>query len=416
MIAIGQQAVKIFAKSNDAVVRIIVKDQFGRTTSQGSGVVLKEQGWVVTNQHVVRGAYLILAEHEGRYFPLDSIVAVDAQRDIFIMSISASAEDFSWKEIPTLKLVSQDDVAVGQKIYALGSPYGFENTLTEGIISGLRSSAAKQQDFIQISAPISSGSSGGAVLNRKGRLLGISTWIVDARTAQNLNFVVPIWDVIRVGESADGKGNSTKMIELQLLSDAHRSFAHGNYAESISKFKAILSGIDNEDGAMIGQYIANAYHRMGELDSALVHYNKCLSSKRSANAYLGRAAVLLDQSEFDYAMSDYYHVLAKYPEESGLAHLGLGFLYLAMDQKQKCRDHFFEAIRDPRSAPTAYLSLAEMALENGRFEMAIELCKQGLDQHPKEAVLHQKLAAIYRAKGDMQKSMEHQQEASRLLN
>jgi len=410
----GQRAAKVFVRTNDAVVRIIVRDKAGQTISQGSGVVLKDQGWVVTNQHVVRDAYLILAEHEGQYFPLDSIVAVDSQRDIFIMAISKAEKDFSWREVPSLKLVEQKDVAVGQKVYAIGSPFSFENTMTEGIVSGLRNNRDKQQSFIQISAPFSSGSSGGAVLDKKGRLLGVSTWVVGNHGAQNLNFVIPIWDVLEVAETVIGKKSSSKKGELLLLSEAHRSFAHGRYAESIQKFKAIQPKVNAQERAMVDHYIANAYHRLGELDSAVVHYNSCLASRELAEAYLGRAAILLELVQFEKAIADYLLVLTKYTEERGMANLGLGLVYQAMDRQQKSREHFEEATRDPRTGPTAIINLSDMDLRIGRFDDAINRCEKGLAQYPKEAGLHLKLAEIYRNKGDMQKAMEHQQAASLL--
>ncbi|MBI1193872.1 MAG: trypsin-like serine protease [Bacteroidetes bacterium] len=257
---IGQKAEKVFVQTNHAVVRIIVRDRAGQTIAQGSGVVMKDQGWVVTNQHVVRDAYLILAEHEGRYFPLDSIVAVDAQRDIFIMAIAESQDDFSWREIPALKLVEQDEVAVGQKVYAIGSPFSFENTMTEGIVSGLRSSINKQQNYIQISAPFSSGSSGGAVLDKKGRLLGISTWVVGTQGAQNLNFVIPIWDVLAVAEAAFRKKNANKGTESLQLSAANRLSSHEQYAERIYKFKAGLH-----------LKLAEIYRTKGDMQKAMEH-------------------------------------------------------------------------------------------------------------------------------------------------
>ena len=140
------------------------------------------------------------------------------------------------------------------------------------------------------------------------------------------------------------------------------------------------------------------------------------ASREFAEAYQGRAAILYEESKIDYAITDYSLVLSKHKEECGLAQHGLGLVHLAMDHKEKCREHFMEATHDPRSAPTALVNLADLDLKIGRFEDAIERFEKGIGQYPREAGLHLKLSEIYRIKGNMQKAMEHQQEASQLMH
>ena len=94
----------------------------------------------------------------------------------------------------SIKIANSDLIKVGQKIYAIGSPLGFENTMTEGLVSGLRYNKEEDKNYIQISAAISHGSSGGAVVNSNGELIGISSATI--AKGQNLNFAIPVNDFI----------------------------------------------------------------------------------------------------------------------------------------------------------------------------------------------------------------------------
>ena len=161
-------AEQIYAKINDAVVTIYTFDANGKILSQGSGVVLNEKGWVVTNYHVYAGAEKLVVKHKEKIVKYSGIIGLDVEKDILILKIA----DLSFLPI---SLGNSDLLRVGQKIYAIGSPMGFENTITEGIISGLRSYEERTKNFIQVSAAISPGSSGGAVVNAKGELIAITT-------------------------------------------------------------------------------------------------------------------------------------------------------------------------------------------------------------------------------------------------
>jgi S1-C subfamily serine protease len=159
-------------------VLIEVYDDEGHRRALGSGFVAWSAGSVITNYHVIRGAYTATAKFgDGTFAPVSGVVAYDPDHDVAVVQVQVPSP-------PTLRLGNSDNLRVGDRVVAIGSPLGLQNTLTEGIVSALRAK------LIQMSAPISPGSSGGPVLNTAGDVVGIS--VASAAGGQNLNFAVPI--------------------------------------------------------------------------------------------------------------------------------------------------------------------------------------------------------------------------------
>ena len=153
------------------------------TISQGSGFFIRPS-YIVTNHHVIEGAtkaYVKLVGKQATY-SVESVAATDEYYDLAILKLSGITA-------PTLSLANSDTVETGETVYVAGNPKGLEGTFSSGIISAVR--AGGNDKLIQIDASISPGSSGGAVLNSKGEVIGVVTWSHRDPNAQNLNFVVP---------------------------------------------------------------------------------------------------------------------------------------------------------------------------------------------------------------------------------
>lgn len=171
-------AEEIYQQASPEVVLIEVFDSEGHKRAQGSGFLASENGSVITNYHVMRGAYQATAKFaDGTAAPVMGVVGYDQNRDVAVVRIAKSTSVF-------LRLGDSDHIHVGQRIVAIGSPMGFQNTLSEGIVS------ARRGGLIQMSAPISPGSSGGPILNTVGEVIGVA--VSAAVGGQNLNFAVPI--------------------------------------------------------------------------------------------------------------------------------------------------------------------------------------------------------------------------------
>lgn len=176
-------ASEIFAKCSPAVFYIELYDKNGTAIQSGSGFFISSSGLAVTNYHVIDGAASAkIRTSNGTMYNVLGVCSYSEENDLAILQISGSG--FTYLDIGDSR-----NLVTGANIYAIGSPLGLENTLTNGIIS----SASRTIDglsYIQISAPISAGSSGGALLNTRGQVIGVtSASYVDG---QNLNLAVPI--------------------------------------------------------------------------------------------------------------------------------------------------------------------------------------------------------------------------------
>jgi hypothetical protein len=164
-----------------AVVLIVMQDKHGQPLSQGSGFFVKDDV-IASNYHVVKGAAGGYGKLVGKRdkFELEGVVALDIANDIVLLKVRHSS-------VIPLPVGESKDVQIGDEVFAIGNPMGLEGTMSHGIVSGIRS--IKEHKLLQITAPISPGSSGGPVLNLKGEVIGIS--VATFKDGQNLNFAVP---------------------------------------------------------------------------------------------------------------------------------------------------------------------------------------------------------------------------------
>jgi Trypsin-like peptidase domain len=174
----------IFKKARGAVVEILTQDKSGTALKIGTGFFVSVDGILLTNKHVIEGAASIGAKTEqGAYFSCQGILADPKDIDLVVLKFEA-------KDVPFLELVSNIDALPGQKVIVIGNPLGLEGTVSEGIISAIRT----EHNLVQISAPISPGSSGSPVLTEDGKVIGVAT--LQSKEGQNLNFAIPT-DTVR---------------------------------------------------------------------------------------------------------------------------------------------------------------------------------------------------------------------------
>ena len=170
----------IFSKYNTAVFMIYTSD--GKSGLQGSGFFISEDGIGVSNYHVFEGTLKGKEEIRtinGYIYKIKNIIKYNKEKDYIVFKVDNNSTKFNYIHPSTLQ------PKIGERVYAIGSPRGLENTFSSGEISQLR----KSGDEIQISVPITHGSSGGALINEKGKVIGITT---SGYGEANLNFAVSI--------------------------------------------------------------------------------------------------------------------------------------------------------------------------------------------------------------------------------
>jgi S1-C subfamily serine protease len=172
---------ELAAKITPAVVLIDVKTAAG--SRQGSGFIVDPSGRILTNHHVIRDAQSARVKlSSGDVYDRVEILADDPRRDIAVLQVPGY-------DLPSVALGNSDSLHIGSPVVLISSPLGLENTVSTGIVSGRRQEQEGYQ-LIQVSAPASSGSSGGPLLSASGQAMGIAVSQMEA--GQNLNFVVPI--------------------------------------------------------------------------------------------------------------------------------------------------------------------------------------------------------------------------------
>ncbi|MGA2434422.1 MAG: trypsin-like peptidase domain-containing protein, partial [Bryobacteraceae bacterium] len=166
-----------------ATPSVVVVENFnedGEKAGQGSGYVFSEDGIIITNYHVIRGAkFLVVRASDQAQYRVDSVLGYEIDHDVAALRLTANSP-------PALLTETVEEPKVGDRVVAVGAPLGLESTVSEGIVSALRSVGTTR--IIQITASISPGSSGGPLLNEYGKVIGLTTSTV--RNGQSLNFAV----------------------------------------------------------------------------------------------------------------------------------------------------------------------------------------------------------------------------------
>jgi hypothetical protein len=186
-ILIGQNGVVVAKLAFPYTVSIILQDEYKKPLGLGSGFIIAP-GKVITNVHVVEGARYgeIVEDKNKTIHKIQGYSAIDRKNDLIILSVPTITKN-------GIK-ISDTLPEVGENIFAIGNPRGLSGTISEGIVSGVR--LLENNDLFQITAPVSPGSSGGPVLNRKGEVIGVS--VASLTSGQNLNFAIPNKYVIKL--------------------------------------------------------------------------------------------------------------------------------------------------------------------------------------------------------------------------
>ncbi len=173
---------EIAREQSQAVVVIEALDERGSVLGQGSGFIVTPNGAIVSNLHVLQGAAVVRVKlPSGDVYKTTDLVDVDDAKDIVVIKIKGF-------KLPVVALGDSDKAETGEQVVAISSPEGLTNSISTGVISGVRRFDTHR--VFQLTAPISNGSSGGALFNSNGEVIGIITYLF--KSGQNINFAVPI--------------------------------------------------------------------------------------------------------------------------------------------------------------------------------------------------------------------------------
>src|SRR5208283_4669197 len=235
---------------NDPFFRQFFGNAFGnegqpkefKQASLGSGVIVDSSGYILTNNHVVKDADEIKIKlSDGREFK-GKVIGTDPKTDIAVIKIDAD-------HLPVVMMGDTDKMRVGQRVFAIGNPFGLNQTVTSGIISAMGRAnvgIADYEDFIQTDAPINPGNSGGALINIRGELIGINTAIFSTSGGyQGIGFAIP--------------SNMAKVVMKELITNG--KVVRGWLGVSIQAVTPDLAkefGIKDDKGALVGDLVEDS--------------------------------------------------------------------------------------------------------------------------------------------------------------
>jgi tetratricopeptide (TPR) repeat protein len=415
-----------------SVVVVLTYDQEDRLIGQGSGFFISQDGDVITNYHVLQGvSRAVIKAGDKKIYPVKKVVAEDRDADLIRVSV-----DMAERIVPPLS-ISTSVPQVGERIVVIGTPLGLEKTVSDGIVAAVR----EIPDFgkiIQLTAPISQGSSGSPVVNMKGEVVGIATFIILA--GQNLNFAIPGENIARL-TSGDGKTFSEwrktgveEMVSLaeQLYSigirflwieDYEKAIPYfleaikkspkyaeayfqvgycndklGRYSEAIEFYKqAIALKPDDFDGY---NNLCVAYNHLGEYREAVVSCRKAIQIKPDlAEAYNNMAWSFNKLGRYQEAVGASKQAIRIKPDLA-TAHYNLGNNLSILGNYQEAIESYKEAIRIKFDYAESHLNLGAAYFQMGRYQEAIESYKQAVRIKFGLAEAHLNLGMAYLRLGD----------------
>jgi tetratricopeptide (TPR) repeat protein len=326
---------EIVAKAKPAVVQVIASDANWSPVRTGTGFFVGADGDLLTNFHVIQGAAHISARtNKGAIFVFEKLIAGSADSDVALLKFQGTDLDY-------LKIGNSTNAVEGETVLVIGSPEGLQGTVSNGIISAFR----ENRSYIQITAPVSPGSSGSPVLDETGQVIGMATLV--AKEGQNLNFAISaevIEAVVRSGLTQAKPAPSGAPIPMPTLAvpdesqdlekyteiirlNPNNAYAYWNrgeiyldlkqYGEAINDFTQGLS-LKSDLTAVTGMHMsrARAYCELRQYEKAIGDDTSLIALRpNDYNGYQRRGLIYHRLNQYDKAISDYSEAIQRHPSD-----------------------------------------------------------------------------------------------------
>ena len=303
----AQTAPEIAEKALAATVYLEMQDSNGLPLGFGSGFFVGDN-LIATNYRVIEGAARGTAKLVGRFstYTIEGVTATDQTNDLALLKVTVSG-------IKPLPLGNSSDVEIGETVYVAGNPKGLEGTFSNGIISSRRDQYTKER--LQMTAPISPGSSGGPVLNSKGEVIGVSFMTLVG--GQNLNFAIPsryLTELLTESKPAKPLAEGNRSISAETY------FTWGNTKYDLGDYKGAIADYDSAirlkpDLAEAYLNRGNAKDELGQRFAAIADYDSAIRlNPDDAAAYYNRGIVKSDLGQHVAAIADYDSAIRLKPD------------------------------------------------------------------------------------------------------
>ncbi len=367
----------IAEKALAATVYLEMKDTNGKTLGIGSGFFVKPN-LIATNYHVIAGATKGTAKLVGKSttYKIEGVTATDKQNDLALLKVTAYG-------IKPLSLGDSDKIRIGETVYVAGNPKGLEGTFSDGIISSKRSEDTKER--LQMTAPISPGSSGGPVLSKKGEVIGVSFMTLEI--GQNLNFAIPskylkkLLEQSKLAKPLSPEKQSISAETYFLWGNA--KYHLGDYVGAIKDYTAAIRLKPDYPSAYNNRAIAK--DDLGQHFAAIADYDIAIRLKPDyAKAYYNRGNTKDDLGQYAAAIADYDITIRLKPDHPS-AYYNRGNAKSALGQYFAAISDYDIAIRLEPDDADAYLNRGVAKAKLGRHLAAISDYDTAIRLEPDDA-------------------------------
>jgi tetratricopeptide (TPR) repeat protein len=431
--ATAETPAQIFKQVSPSVVVVHVSDDTGKSIALGSGVVI-ERGVVITNCHVAEaGQKLEVSLLKTAYTA--SVRYADPDRDLCELSVPKLLA-------PPITFGDSQNLEVGQRVYAVGAPEGLELSLSEGLVSSVRSSAGLH--FIQTTASISPGSSGGGLFDDQGRLVGITTFYVTE--GQNLNFALPAdWiqglpqramQQAHANQRKDRERTDWVMKAMTFLKNedgggllrlarqwvaaepdaaepwSYLGFAYGAVGQYKNSLEPLYHSIRlNPQNAWTWRSLGYSYGGLHEYDKSLEALQKAIQLDPNSSMTWGVLATTYAGLDEHGKELEAYRQALRLDPKSPLIWQRVGVCYLVLEQYGKAAEALQEAASLDRGDETTWRFLGIAYFRLRQFDKTIEAERMALQLDPKDGLAWGKLGASYGLLKEYDKAEDALQEA-----
>ena len=392
-----------------SAVAIETFDAHGQQLSRGSGFFV-DQDRVVTNRHVIDGAYRAEVHlNSGNTYQVKNVLAVDAEGDLALLKVDAPPN------LVRPLALDRTSPQEGESVVIIGNPFGLEGSVTNGIVSAVRDIPGFGR-IIQITAPISPGSSGSPVINMLGQVIGVATLQITG--GQSVNFAIPSERVAQLHRSAQSQSASAMS-----LGELVAATGRDKHARAVEAFRDGLSFLSKDDCEKALPYFqratesdntyAEAWAQAGFCNEKLGHHaeaidasKKAVSIRPTAESYFNIGLAHYYQKQYRESEAAYRQAIKLDPYNAADAYYALGLTYRESRQFDDEIQAYKHAIRLRPDYANAYERLGQRYFATGKNAEAVDVFKQLAALKPGDAATQNNLGEAYGALGKQDEAVE----------
>jgi tetratricopeptide (TPR) repeat protein len=394
-----------------SAVAVVTFDAHGEKLSRGSGFFI-DIDRIATNRHVIEGAYRAeVHSSSGTVYPVKGVLAVDAEGDIALLKIDTPAPQI--QPLPLDKTSPQE----GESVVVIGNPLGLEGSVTNGIVSAVRDIPTFGR-IIQITAPISSGSSGSPVVNMQGQVIGIATLQITG--GQSVNFAIPserisqlqLGSVMSLTELIATSGRNKRAKAVQFFRDGLSFLSKDDCEKALPYFEKAVESDSNYAEAWAQTGFCN--EKLGKHAEALEASKKAVSLRPSAESYFNIGLANFYLKQYRDAAESYRQAIKLDPYNSADAYYAMGLVYRDWGKPDEEIQAYKQAIRLRSDYTVAYERLGARYLKSKKFPEAIEVFRQLSALKPGDAMAPNNMGEAYLELNRLNDALESFRQSIRL--